>query len=261
MFRRRKFETEMSREIESHLDQATEDYIVRGLPAEEARLRARRDFGAIDLAKEELRDTRPLRWLAEFLRDARFILRTWWRSPAFALGLIAVLALGLGSTTALFSVLDRILFRPLPYPEPDRLVSFGEILPMAGVVSPREIMRDRVYFQLFQPAPEPFQALTTVLGYGGSCDLTEERPERLRCARVEANFLDVLRVRVPLGRNFTEEEDRKSAPLTAIISHPLWLRRFGGDSGALSKTLQIDGKPVRIVGVLPHDFESLRSDA
>src|SRR5258708_807206 len=175
MSKRHKFETNMSREIESHLEQATEDYIARGLSPEEARLRARREFGGIDLAKEELRDTRRLRWFADFLQDARFTLRTWRRNPGFAAGVVAVLALGTGSTTALFSVLDRILFRPLPYADPDRLVSFGEVLPMYGTASPREITMERAYFQFWQPAPEPFHSVTSILGFGGPSALTHER--------------------------------------------------------------------------------------
>lgn len=260
MFKRHRFETNMSREIESHLEQAAQDYIARGLSPEEARLRARREFGGIDLAKEELRDTRRLRWLADFLQDARFTLRAWRRNPGFAAGVVAVLALGTGSATALFSVLDRILFRPLPYVEADRLVSFGQVLPMAGVTSSREIIWVRAYFQFWQPAPEPFQSITSILGRGAPCDLTEERPERLNCARVESNFFDVLGVPVALGRNFTAEEDRKGAPTVAVISHALWRRRFGGDPRAMGKRLEIDGQPVRVVGVLQPGFESPLGD-
>ncbi len=255
MSKRGKFEADMSREIESHLEQATQDYIARGVPPEEARLRARRAFGGIDLAKEELRDTRHLCWFADFLEDARFTVRTWRRNPGFAAGVVAVLALGTGSATALFSVLDRILFRPLPYAEPDRLVSFGEVRPFAGAAPPREIMLERAYFQFWQPAPEPFQSVTSILGRGGPCDLTEERPERLNCVRVESNFLDVLGVRVLLGRNFTADEDRKGTPAVAIISYALWRRRFGGDLRVSGRVMQIDGKPVRVVGVLPAGFE------
>jgi predicted permease len=256
MSKRHKFETNMSREIESHVEQATQDYIARGLPPEEARLRARREFGPVDLAKDELRDTRRLEWLADFLQDARFTLRTWRRSPGFAAGVIAVLALGMGSTSAMFSVLDRILFRPLPYAQPDRLVSFGEVVAFAGATSPREIMMERAYYRFWQPAPEPFQSVTSILGRTAPCDLIEERPERLNCARVESNFLDVLGVPVVLGRNFSAEDDRKGAPPVAIITHALWQRRFGGDSRAAGRMLQIDGNPVRIVGVLPPGFES-----
>src|SRR3954470_14637428 len=172
MSKRHKFETNMSREIESHLEQATQDYIARGLPPEEARLRARREFGGIDLAKEELRDTQYFRWFADFLQDARFTLRTWRRNPGFAAGVVAVLALGTGSATALFSVLDRILFRPLPYADPGRLVSFGEVVRFASVASPFVLMRERAYFEFWQPAPEPFQSVTSILGRGGPCDLT-----------------------------------------------------------------------------------------
>jgi putative ABC transport system permease protein len=256
MSKRRKFEINMSCEIESHLEQATQDYIARGMTPEEARLRARREFGPVDLAKEEIRDTRRAGWLTDFVLDARFTLRTWRRNPRFAAGVIAVLALGMGSTTALFSVLDRILFRPLPYANPDRLVSFGEVLPLAGVDSPPEIMWERAYFQFWQPPPEPFRAVTSILGRGAPCDLTEERPERLTCMRVESSFLDVLGVNVLLGRNFASEDDRKGAPPVALISHALWQRRFGGDLRAAGRMLQIDGKPVRVAGVLPPGFES-----
>lgn len=256
MSKRDKFETRISREIESHLEQAAEDYIARGLTPDEARRRARRDFGGIDLAKEELRDTEPLRWLADFLKDARFTLRTWRRKPGFAAGVLAVLALGTGSATALFSVLDRILFRPLPYADPSRLVSFGEVVPFRNATSSFEIMPEPAYFQFWQPAPEPFQSVTSILGRGAPCDLTEDRPERLSCAQVEANFLDVLGVPVLLGRNFTAEEDRKGAPQVAIVSHALWKRRLAGDPRPEGRILQIDGKPVRVVGVLPAGFES-----
>lgn len=204
---------------------------------------------------ERLSDRRPLLWLGESLRDARFILRSWRLRPVFAVGLVVVLAVGLGSTTALFSVLDRILFRPLPYPDPDRLVSFGEVLATASGVSPRAIMRDRAYFQLWRPAPAPFQAVTSILGFGAPCDLTEEHPERLNCAQVEANFLDVLGVRVAVGRNFTAEDDRRGAGPTAILTYRLARRRFGDDRAAVGQALEIDGRPVRIVGVLPPGFE------
>jgi len=219
-------------------------------------MRALREFGPIGLAKEELRDTQQFQWVADFLRDARFTLRSWRRNPWFAAGVVAVLALGMGSATALFSVLDRILFRPLPYADAGRLVSFGEILPTYHEDSPLEMMRDRAYFQFWKPAPAPFQSVTSILGRGRPCDLTEERPERLHCAQVEANFLEVLGVPVALGRNFTAEDDRMGVPPVAIISHALWERRFGGDARAAGRMLQIDDKPVQVVGVLPAGFES-----
>jgi predicted permease len=256
MLKRRKFEANMAREIESHLEQATQEYIACGLSPQEARLRARREFGPIDLAKEELRDVQRLRWFADSLQDARFTLRTWRRNPGFAAGVVAVLALGMGSATALFSVLDRILFQPLPYANAGRLVSFGEVLPTYHEDSPLEMMRDRAYFQFWKPAPAPFQSVTSILGRGRPCDLTEERPERLHCAQVESNFLDVLGVLVALGRNFTEEEDRMGGPPVAIISHVLWQRRFGGDVRAAGRMLLIDDKSVQVVGVLPAGFES-----
>lgn len=160
--------------------------------------------------------------------------------------------LGIGATTAVFSVVDRILFRALPYGHEERLVSVGLMAP----VEPQEFMLGGSYYE-WRDHQRPFESLTSEIGVN-PCDLTEERPERLSCAGVEANFLPTLGVSPLIGRNFTVEEDRPHAPRVGLISYELWKSRFGGDKGVLEKLVNIDGEPVRVIGVLPKSFEMPR---
>jgi putative ABC transport system permease protein len=169
-----------------------------------------------------------------------------------------VLALGLGASTALFAALDRALFRPLPYADPDRLVSVGLLMPRPGP-PPIETMMDKPYVQLWDPAPAPFAAVTAMGGTLG-CTIGEAQPADVGCARVDSNFLRVLGVTVAEGRDFTPEDDIRGAPLAAVISHALWRSRYGADPAAVGRTLSLDSAnvPVQralIVGVLPMDFE------
>ena len=247
-FRKRPSGGDMREEIESHLALRAEHD-----GAEHDRIdpfAARRRFGNALHTYEEMRHV----WIAPFwdtlMQDARFTWRSWRRNPGFAVMAILTLALGLGASTALFSALDRILFRSLPYPHADRLVSVGILLP----VSPREIMPDRAYQELWHPSPAPFEAVTTIEG-GGPCDVTEQPPERLSCARVEANLLPVLGRSVFAGRDFTAEDDVPGAPSVALLRYGLWVRRFGADRSAIGSTLNLEGQAVSIVGILPADFE------
>src|SRR5262249_19244469 len=183
--------------------------------------------------------------------NVRFSLRTFCRNPGFALTAVLVLALGLGASTAMFSALDRMLFRPLPYGDAERLVRIG----MAGRVDQRVLNLPSIsYAQHWKPAPEPFTAVTTIESVDDTCDVTERQPERLLCANVESNFLQTLGVRPALGRDFTPEDDVRGAPPVAIISHHVWTRRFGADPGAIGRTIDLNGKAVPVIGVLPAGF-------
>ena len=157
-------------------------------------------------------------------QDARYTWRTWRRNPSFALAAILVLALGLGASTALFSALDRILFRSLPYPDPDRLVSVGLMAPLDTT----EFMLGSDYMQLWRETPAPFESVTTITAGSAACDLTEDRPERLGCLSVESNLLRVFGVRVAAGRDFLAEDGTPGAPRVALIRHGLWMRRSAG---------------------------------
>jgi predicted permease len=243
-FRKRPSGDELRDEIESHIAMRAEH---DGSDPSAARRR----FGNTLYTQEEVRHV----WIAPFwdtlLQDAHFTWRSWRRNPGFAVTAIVTLALGLGASTALFSALDRILFRGLPYPHADRLVSVGIVLPDSSM----ETVPDHEYWELFHPAPAPFESATTILSSGRSCDVTEQPAERLSCARVEANLLRVLGRSVLAGRDFTAQDDVRGAPRVALLRYGLWVRRFGADRNAIGRTLNLDGQPVLIVGILPPDFE------
>src|SRR6185436_3284338 len=183
--------------------------------------------------------------------------RSWRRRPAFALAAILVLALGLGASMALFAALDRVLFRPFPYVDPDRIVSVGRITVPLVYESQTESIVDTFYLQDWSKPPAPFQSLTALTG-GQTCQIADAQPERLFCRSVEHTFLRVLGVQVALGRDFAPEDDVRGAPETALISHALWVRRFGADRGVVDRTMTLERgslQQARIIGVLPPDFE------
>jgi putative ABC transport system permease protein len=181
--------------------------------------------------------------------DARYALRGLHRNPALSLTAIVTIALGIGATSAVFSAVDRVLFRPLPYPAEDRLVSAGMMTPL----DTNEFLFADPYFDL-RRNPGPFQEVTAFQAGTIDIDLTEADPVRLGALRVEANFLHVFGIQPLVGRTFTREEDRPNATPAAMISYGLWRSRFAADPRAVGRTILLDGEPARIVGVLPKNF-------
>ena len=184
------------------------------------------------------------------LPDLRVALRSLLRNRGLAVGAMLASALGVGSATAVFSVVDRILFRPLPYPDGGRLVSVGILAPLDS----NEFIFTQNYLALRRDAP-PFSAVTAFQAGASACDLTESGAVRLRCLRVDADFLAVLGLAPVLGQSFTQEENRPGQPPVALISHALWRSRYGSDPGLPGKTFMLDGVSTRIAGVLPANFE------
>jgi len=217
---------------------------------EEARYAARREFGGVEQAKELYRDQRSVRTLDALLQDLRFALRGLRKRPGFAVIAILTLALGIGSTTAVFSVIDRILFRSLPYPHDDRLVSFGDQAPFEA----NEFVLGPDYVD-WEKAQTSFASVTSFVPGGANCDLTEKNPVRLKCALVESTFLPTFEIQPLLGRNFTSDEDRPNAPRAALISYGLWRSRFASDRSLPGRAISLDGKPTVVVGVLPEQFK------
>jgi putative ABC transport system permease protein len=247
---KRRLDEDLREEIQAHLDALTEENIRSGMSAENARAAAIREFGGVEQTKESYRQQRGLPFLDVALQDLRFALRGLVRRPGFAIASVLTLMLGIGATTAVFSVVDRILFRSLPYPHDDRLVSFGLLAP----IERDEFMLGASYVD-FRKEPGPFEAITSMFPGITDCDVTEQNPVRLNCAQVEQTFLPTFGTEPLLGRNFTAEEDRKDAPLAAILSYGLWKSRFGGNPDVLRKTISLDGKTAQIIGVLPARFE------
>jgi len=250
LFRKRKLDGDLEAELQAHLEMLTEENIRRGMSPAEARYAARREFGGVEQMKELHRDHRSIPFLDELLQDLRFALRALAKRPGFALVAILTLALGIGSTTAVFSVVDRILFRSLPYPHDERLVSFGDKAPFEA----NEFVLGPDYVD-WKKAQTPFESVTSFVPGGADCDLTERNPVRLKCALVESTFLPTFGIQPFLGRNFTSEEDRPNGARVALVTYGLWRSRFASDRNLPGRTISLDGRPTLVVGVLPPQFE------
>ncbi len=190
-------------------------------------------------------------WLETLAQDWHFAARGLRRNPLFALVAVLTLAIGVGAATAVFSVVDRLLFRGLPYRDADRLVSWG----LTGPVDENEFMVGNSYVK-WRRLLTPFQSVTSLsTSLEAQGDLGDRNPIRVPFAQVEANFLQTLGVRPALGRDFTRQDDRPGAPKVALISFALWRSRFGANPSIMNQTVILEDQPVRIVGVLPGAFE------
>jgi predicted permease len=183
------------------------------------------------------------------LDDLRYALRAMRRNPGFTVTGVLAAALGIGAAAAVFSAVDRVLFRAMPYRDEARLASVGMMAPL----DTNEFLFANGYFDL-RRNPGPFEAVTAFQAGTAACDLTEQSPVRQSCLRLEANFLSTLGIAPLIGRSFSGEEDRPNGPRVAMISSALWMGRFGGDPRVVGRTLELDGAPVEITGVLPADF-------
>jgi len=249
-FRRRDRAQEIHEELESHLAMRTELNRESGMPPGAARSGAHRQFGNAALIEEEVRRVRGFAWLESLAQDASYAFRGFLRSPVFTAAAVLTIALGIGSSTAVFSLVDRVLFRPLPHPQADRLVSIGIVAPS---VDKNEFVFADAYVRM-RDRQTPFSHITT-FGFISDCDLSEQNGARMQCAMVESTFLPTFGIQPALGRNFTHTEDQPNAAKVALLSYPFWKSRFGGDPAIVGHSISVDGQPTGIVGVLPRDFE------
>ncbi|MES2219853.1 MAG: ABC transporter permease [Acidobacteriota bacterium] len=242
--------SDLDDELQFHLEEATQANIAAGMTPEEARRQARIDFGGMESAREQTYAQRPGWWMETVLQDVRYALRGFRRNSIFTITVVATLTLGIGATTAVFSVVDPILFRPLPYAHADRLVSVG----LVQSLETQEFTLGGFFFD-WQRNQKPFEALTSEGAVSRECDLTERNPEQLHCMPVLRNFLTTLGVAPILGRNFSAVEMRSNGPDVAMISYALWKSRFNRSPKVLNQLIDIDGSQVRVIGVLPESFE------
>lgn len=183
-------------------------------------------------------------------QDLRFALRGLRRNPVFTFAIIATLTLGIGSASAVFSLVDRVLFRGLPYLHANRLVSLG----LVQSLEKNEFVMGSFY-HAWRDRQTPFTAVTSQSAGPHPCDLTQLNPAHLNCIQIEANFLPTLGVSPVLGRNFTRSEDQPNGAGVALISYAFWRSRFNLQPNVAGKLIHIDGHPFAIVGVLPQNFE------
>ncbi len=246
----RRSHADVDEELAFHLEHEIEVKIASGMTPKEARRQATISFGAVERTREACREEQTGHRMETLAQDVRYAVRGFRRNPIFTITAVATLMLGIGATTAVFSVVDRILFRALPYAHADRLVSVGLVQSMET----QEFMLGGFYYD-WRRNQTPFESMTSEGAVTRECDLTEGSPAQLSCPSVETNFLPVLGVSPVLGRNFLPEEGRPGGPKVALISYGLWLSHYSRDAGVLDKAIDIDGKSVRVVGVLPKDFE------
>jgi predicted permease len=248
--RRHDRESEWQDELESHLAMREDWNRAEGLPEDEARRAARRQFGNRLHTLEEVRAVHVRRWLDDFLQDARLTVRAFRKSPNLAVVAIATIAIGVGASTAIFGVVDPLLFRSLPYPADHQLVSAGYF----GPVDNNEFNVVSSYLD-WRQQQTVFQSLTSMRPVS-QCDLMAgETPLRLSCYFVEANFLRTFGLTPAIGRDFTREDDQPQAPRVALLSFPLWQSRYGGDARVVGQSVTVDEERVRVVGILPKGFE------
>jgi predicted permease len=242
-------ERKLDAELRFHFDQLVADYIRQGMTQGEALRRARKEFGGMEQVKEECRDARRTLWLDSIWQDLRFALRTMRKNAALTTTVIATLALGIGVNTALFSVVNAVLLRPLAYAQPDRLITLFETtaqLPKASAAYPNYLDWRRL-----NSTCEDLAALRWIdFSLTGSGD-----PERLHGRMVSASAFSILGIAPLIGRTFTADEDRVGAKPVALIGESLWRRRFGGDTGILGRTLTLNGSAYTVIGVLPGAFQ------
>lgn len=248
-FCKKKLDAEMSEEMRLHLERRTEENVANGMSADEARFAALRKFGGVEQAKEIARDQRSWVWFEQFCQDVRFAARGLVRSPAFTVVAVLTLGLGIGLNTSMFTALQAVLMRELPYPDSDRLV---------------EVFRTSVHSQRWPHSPANFleqQAQNGVFEHmaaftSKAFNFAEpgQPAERVAGVQASAELFPLLGIQPLLGRVFTADEDRPGGNRVVVLDHRFWQRRFAGDPNILGRTLRLDSESVTVIGVMPETF-------
>ena len=251
LFRRAAIEQELDDEIRHHLELEAEKNRERGLAPDAARRAALVRFGGVEVVKEAHRDGRGVRWMQDGIADARFALRTLRRNPALSGAAILTLALGIGANTAIFSAVNAVILRSLPFPHAERLVMLSEDNPEKGWR--RQVAAPANYLD-WKERVRAFEDVAAYAPGGGTTLSGLDTPRRVRERAVTGNYFAVLQVRPEAGRVFVDAETWSGGTPVAVVSHRLARDLFGGDERAVGRTIALDGTRTEIVGVMPADF-------
>ena len=256
LFRRGRVELELNDELRFHLERLTEEYVAKGMTPKEARYAALRELGGVDQIKEECRDMRRVNYIENLLQDLRYGLRTLARNRGFAALAILTLALGIGANTAIFSVVDTVLLRPLPFKDPSRLVWATERFQIthgaATVISPD-----------FMGWTNRNQVFEQIGAYGGGvgANLTASgEPARVSVLNVTPGLFPMLGVQPVAGRAFVPSEGKQGQDHVALLNEALWRSRFGADPHIVGKSVRLDGDAYTVVGVMPANLRYPAAD-
>jgi predicted permease len=249
LVRLRHRDRELDDEVGFHLEMTAAEYRRRGMTPEEAQRAARRDFGGVMQVKEAYRDQRSLPVVETVMQDARYGLRSLLHTPGFTLAALLTLALGIGANTAIFSVVDAVLLRPLPYPEPDRIVALMRRHP--GGEWNRHTGRR---YMEFRDHLRGVDGVAAWLGSSGVNLATGHNAEFVRMMRVSSQFFDVFGVQPAMGQAFTRDHDVTGGPAVAVLGDELWRRTFGGDPAVIGRSILLGDQALTVIGVMPASF-------
>src|SRR5262249_41191624 len=250
LIRKRTVETEIDEELRFHVDMLTREYLSAGLSPDEARRSALRRFGNVALVKEMSRDARGGGLLESFLQDLRYGARVLLRAPIFSAVAIAVLALGIGANTAIFSVVKSVLLSPLAFPESNRLVIASTTTKAedhSRPTSPADFVDWREESDVFSGMAAMGGA---IFNLGGVAE-----PERIHAARVTADFFSVLGIKPLLGRDFLPGDESPGTDGVVILDYALWQQAFGGDPSIVGRPVNLDESSYTVIGILPESFK------
>jgi putative ABC transport system permease protein len=250
IFGRKRVEQELDEELRSYLALVAAEKVRGGMASEAALRQARQDLGGIEQVKESVRDIRIGAFIETLLQDLRYAFRTLARNPAFSSVVILTLALGIGSNTTIFTVVNGVLLKPLPYPEPDRLLMLWEMQLSngnLGNVAPAN-------FYDWRAQSRSFEKMAAIDPYPDFILSGDGEPQRLAGAAVSSGFFAMLGVRMALGRDFLAEEDRPGHNQAIVLSDSAWRRYFGARPDVVGRPVTLNNAGYTVVGVLPRDF-------
>ncbi|HZS46040.1 MAG TPA: ABC transporter permease [Blastocatellia bacterium] len=253
LFKKNYVEDELNEEIQYHIDQQIEQYTAKGFSPKEAKYMALRSIGGVEQRKEECREMRRTNFIEHLVQDISFGLRVMFKNPAFLAVAVMTLALSIGATTAIFTVVNAVLLRPLPYPEPDRLVNVGRTFPKDTTIGELSPMK----FVFVRDNTQSLDAVTATVAMDSDAYLSDEnQTDYITGLYATEGFFRVLGVQ-PIGRGFTPEEDKQGGPRVVVLGDGLWRRKFGADISILGKTIRLNGAATTVVGIMPAGFEYL----
>ena len=247
-----KRDADLERELQSDLEMEQEEQQERGLSADEARSAARRAFGNPTLIREQTHEAWGWAPAERLLQDARYALRQLWRSPGFSIVTTMTLALGIGATTAIFTLVYDVMLRPLPFAHPDRLVTIEEKVAEWSNLYPT-LPASANHFTFWQRNNRTFDSMAIMQQYSMPLG-ARGRPLQVEALSATAGMFSVLQVQPALGRAFTIDEAQARHERVAILTNDLWRDQFGADRSILNKTILLDGFPYSVIGVMPQSF-------
>ncbi|MFZ0519645.1 MAG: ABC transporter permease [Candidatus Acidiferrales bacterium] len=259
LWRRKEMEEQLEKELRFHLEQHARELVAEGRSPEEARRLARLALGGAEQVKEQCRDARGTRWVDDFLQDARFALRILGKNPGFAVVALLTLALGVGATTVMFTVVNGVLLKPLPYPEPDRLVA---VHGHSDTWNAKIYGEQNVAYPDFLDCQRASRSLEIAGAlYNGGTVSEPGQPEYVDLREISSNLFSVLGVKLAQGREFLQEEDRRSGAPVMILGYSFWRQHFGGKADVLGTSVVLDQKRYTVVGIAPAEFRLYGDEA